>query len=31
VGIGYTAGLDPEVARFLQTAAWETTQEYYAK
>jgi hypothetical protein len=31
VGISYTAGLDPELARFLQTTAWETTQEYYAK
>jgi hypothetical protein len=28
VGLGYTAGLDPEVARFLQTVAWETVQGY---
>ncbi len=31
VGLGYTAGLDPDVAKFLQTVAWETVQEYYAK
>ena len=28
VGLGYTAGLDPEVARFLQLVAWETVQGY---
>lgn len=25
----YTAGLDPETARFLQTVAWETVQDYF--
>lgn len=29
VGLGYTAGLDKEVARFLQEVAWETVQEYF--
>lgn len=28
VGLGYTAGLDPAVARHLQTVAWETVQAY---
>ena len=28
VGLSYTAGLDPAVARHLQTMAWETVQEY---
>jgi hypothetical protein len=28
VGLGYTAGLDPEAARFLQEAAWEAVQDY---
>jgi hypothetical protein len=28
VGLGYTAGLPAEVARLLQTAAWETVQAY---
>jgi hypothetical protein len=31
VGITYTAGIDPETARFLQTVAWETVQDYYGK
>lgn len=31
VGIPYTAGLDADTARFLQTIAWETVQEYFAK
>jgi len=31
VGSSYTAGLDVELARFLQTVAWETVQSYYAK
>jgi hypothetical protein len=26
----YTAGIDGDTARFLQTVAWETVQEYYA-
>ena len=25
----YTAGLDPAIARHLQTVAWETVQEYF--
>jgi hypothetical protein len=29
VGLGYTAGLDPALARRLQTAAWETVQSYF--
>ena len=29
VGLGYTAGLGPELATLLQTAAWETVQEYF--
>ncbi|MDB5946341.1 MAG: hypothetical protein JWQ33_1367 [Ramlibacter sp.] len=28
VGLGYTAGLDPAIARHLQTVAWETVQAY---
>ncbi len=28
VGLGYTAGLDPEAARFLQEVAWEAVQDY---
>lgn len=28
VGLGYTAGLDPAVARHLQTVAWDTVQDY---
>jgi hypothetical protein len=31
VGNTYTAGLDPELAAFLQAVAWETVQEYYGK
>jgi hypothetical protein len=31
VGAGYTAGLPPEVAQFLQTVAWETVQDYFAQ
>jgi hypothetical protein len=31
VGIKYTAGLDPELAGFLQAIAQETVQEYYGK
>jgi hypothetical protein len=31
VGNAYTAGLDAETARFLQTVAWETAQDYYGK
>ena len=27
-GNSYTAGLDPAVAKFLQTAAWQTVQDY---
>jgi hypothetical protein len=29
VGLSYTAGLSPEMASLLQTAAWETVQEYF--
>jgi len=29
VGNAYTAGIDPGTARFLQTVAWETVQDYY--
>jgi hypothetical protein len=29
VGSSYTAGLDPAVARHLQTVAWDTVQAYY--
>ncbi len=29
VGLGYTAGLDAELATLLQTAAWETAQDYF--
>lgn len=31
VGISYTAGFDPEIAEFLQTVAWETVNEYFAR
>jgi len=31
VGNGYTAGIDPDTARFLQTVAWDTVQDYYGK
>lgn len=31
VGSSYTAGLDPELARFLQTVAWDTVRAYYAR
>jgi len=31
VGSSYTAGLDPAVARHLQTVAWETVQDYYRR
>ena len=30
VGLSYTAGLDPQLARLLQTAAWEAVQAYKA-
>lgn len=29
IGVKYTAGLDESTAQFLQTVAWQTTQEYY--
>ena len=29
VGLKYTAGLDEGTAKFLQTVAWETVQDYY--
>jgi hypothetical protein len=29
VGLSYVAGIDPAVAKFLQTVAWETVQDYY--
>jgi hypothetical protein len=31
VGLKYTAGLDPAMAGFLQTVAWETVTEYYGR
>jgi len=31
VGNSYLAGIDEPTARFLQTVAWETVQEYYRK
>jgi len=31
VGLSYTAGLDPELAAFLQAVAWETVQSYLKK
>jgi hypothetical protein len=31
VGNAYTAGIDADTARFLQTIAWDTVQEYYGK
>src|SRR5262249_54330841 len=31
IGNTYTAGIDAETARFLQTVAWETVQDYYGK
>jgi len=29
VGLNYTAGLSPEIATLLQTAAWDTVQDYF--
>lgn len=29
VGLGYTAGLAPDLVKLLQTSAWETVQEYF--
>ena len=31
VGLSYTAGLVPDTAAFLQTAAWEAVQDYLKK
>jgi len=31
VGSSYTAGIDPGIAAFLQTVAWETVQEYFGR
>jgi len=31
VGNSYTAGLDPEMAAFLQTAAWDAVREFYGE
>jgi hypothetical protein len=31
VGNAYMAGIDADTARFLQTVAWETVQDYYGK
>jgi uncharacterized protein DUF4886 len=31
VGNSYLAGIDPPTAQFLQTVAWETVRDYYAK
>ena len=31
VGSSYTAGLDPAVARHLQTVAWDTVQDFYKR
>lgn len=30
-GLAYTAGLNPELASFLQTTAWETVQAYFSR
>jgi hypothetical protein len=29
VGNGYTAGLDPAVAKHLQTVAWDTVKDFF--
>ena len=29
-GLTYTAGLDGDTARLLQTVAWQTVQDYYS-
>jgi hypothetical protein len=29
IGSGYLAGIDELTARFLQTVAWDTVQDYY--
>ena len=31
VGLSYTAGLPPDIARHLQTVAWETVQDYHRR
>jgi len=31
VGLNYNAGLPPDVARHLQTVAWDTVQDYYKR
>jgi hypothetical protein len=31
IGLSYTAGIDAETAKFLQSVAWETTQDYFGK
>jgi hypothetical protein len=31
VGNAYTAGIDTDTARFLQTVAWETVQDFYGR
>ena len=31
VGLAYTAGIDPELAKFLQSIAWGTVQDYFGK
>ena len=31
VGLSYTAGINAEMAKFLQEIAWETVQEYYGR
>jgi hypothetical protein len=31
VGNAYTAGIDADTARFLQTIAWDTVEDYYGK
>jgi hypothetical protein len=31
VGNAYTAGIDADTARFLQTVGWETVEDYYGK
>ena len=30
-GLGYTAGLDGDTAKFLQTVAWQTVQDYFRR
>jgi hypothetical protein len=31
VGLSYTAGINPELAKFLQETAWDTVRNYFGK